>query len=107
MEPFDLPPGEEFSKLIMHNHILKNDTILSEEEKIKLALKYQLLIKGTSLFGEIELSEKKTSQIVQIEIEQDNKKTIDYIIAKEKKRLEILEQKEIELMNEVKKKIKK
>ena len=75
LDSIELPEGDELSKLIIYDHILKNDK-LSEEDKIKLALKYQLLIKGTSLFGEIKLTEKNTSQqMMKIEIEQDNKKT--------------------------------
>ena len=75
LDQIKLPEGDELSKFIIYDHILKNDK-LSEEDKIKLALKYQLLIKGTSLFGEIELTEKNTSQkMVKIEIEQVNKKT--------------------------------
>ena len=52
LEPKELPSGDELSKLIIHNYILNNSS-LSEEEKIKLALKYQLFIEGTSLFAEV------------------------------------------------------
>ena len=62
LEPIELPPGEELSKLIIHNYLL-NNTSLSEDEKIKLALKYQLFIEGTSLFAEVELSEKNTEKL--------------------------------------------
>ena len=54
LEPKELPSGDELSKLIISNYILNNSS-LSEEEKIKLALKYQLFIEGTSLFAEVEL----------------------------------------------------
>ena len=64
LELNELPIGDELSKLILYDYISKTDN-LSEEEKIKLALKYQLLIKGTSLFAELELSEKNTEKIVQ------------------------------------------
>ena len=109
--PIILPQGDELSKLIIYNHILKNDK-LSDEEKIKLALKYQLLIKGTSLFGEIELNEKNTSQqMVKIEIEQDNKKTqlfseIDKKIDIQNDKIDDLEKKVNELTNEAKEKLK-
>ena len=64
LECIDLPEGNELSKLIMYQYILKNEDKLSLDEKIKIALKYQFLIEGTSLFPEIELSEKTTSPIV-------------------------------------------
>jgi hypothetical protein len=112
LDPIELPEGDELSKLIIYDHILKNDK-LSEEDKIKLALKYQLLIKSTSLFGESELTEKNTSQqMVKIEIEQDNKKiklhenNLDKNIGNFEKKIEDLEKKDSELTNEAKKKIK-
>ena len=67
LEPKELPSGDELSKLIINNYILNNSS-LSEEEKIKLALKYQLFIEGTSLFAEVELSEKITEQMEHKEI---------------------------------------
>ena len=48
----------------MYQYILKNEDKLSFDEKIKIALKYQFLIEGTSIFPEIELSEKANSPIV-------------------------------------------
>ena len=54
--------GDDLSKLIIYNYILNNNN-LSEEEKIKLALKYQILVEGTSLFAEVELSEKISSEM--------------------------------------------
>ncbi len=59
---YELPEGEELSKLIIYNYII-NKKDLSEYEKIKLALKYQLFIEGTSLFAEIELSKKIKSEL--------------------------------------------
>jgi len=53
--PYYLPEGEELSKLIINNYLKSNNLI---EEEIKLALKYQILCKNSSLFAEIELSEK-------------------------------------------------
>ena len=67
LEPIELPSGEELSKLIIHNYLL-NNTSLSKDEKIKLALKYQLFIEGTSLFAEVELSEKNTEKLEHKEI---------------------------------------
>ena len=40
-----------------------NNSNLEKEEKIKLALKYQILIDDTSLFAEIELSEKISKEM--------------------------------------------
>ena len=40
-----------------------NNSNLEKEEKIKLALKYQILIDDTSLFAEIELSEKISEEM--------------------------------------------
>jgi len=57
INPTELPPGEELTKLLIYEYI-KNNEDLTEEEKIKLALKYQILIEGTSLFAEVELKEK-------------------------------------------------
>ena len=48
----------------MYEYIKKEKNI-SEEEKIKLALKYQIFIEGTSLFAEVENSEKTTETIKQ------------------------------------------
>ena len=70
IEPIELPEGEELSKLIIYNKIFKID---SEEEKIKLALKYQLFIEGTSLFTEIELSRKILEEMEKREIKQEKK----------------------------------
>ena len=57
-----LEKGDDLSKLIIYNYI-KNNKNLSEEEKIKLALKYQILMKDTSLYSEISFSEKITEEM--------------------------------------------
>ena len=57
-----LEKGDDLSKLIIYNYI-KNDKNLSEDEKIKLALKYQILMEDTSLFSEIIFSEKITEEM--------------------------------------------
>ena len=44
---------------------IKKEKKNSEEENIKLALKYQIFIEGTSLFAEVENSEKPTETIKQ------------------------------------------
>ena len=55
--PIEINEGEELSKLIINNYI-SNEKNLSKENKLKLALKYQLYTDCTSLFAEVELSEK-------------------------------------------------
>ena len=63
-----MPSGEEISKLNIYNYILNNKD-LSEEERIKLAIKYQIFMEGTSLFVEMELSEKIVTPMI---FHQDN-----------------------------------
>ena len=60
--PQEIEKGEELSKLIINNYILKNKD-LTEEEKIKLALKYQIFTKNTSLFAEVSFTEKITEEM--------------------------------------------
>ena len=55
--PYEISKGEELSKIIINNYLLKSPNI-DKEKKIKLALKYQILTDFTSLFAEVELSEK-------------------------------------------------
>ena len=57
----EIKSGEDLSKLIINNYLLNSD--LNNDEKIQLALKYQLLINGTSLFAEVELEEKITEEM--------------------------------------------
>ena len=61
MISLQLPDGEELSKLIINNYL--NNSNLDEDDKIKLALKYQVFTKNTSLFAEIELSDKITEEM--------------------------------------------
>jgi uncharacterized protein YegL len=60
--PEILEKGDDLSKLIIYNYI-NNDKNISEDEKIKLAIKYQIFIKNTSLFAEINFSEKITEEM--------------------------------------------
>jgi hypothetical protein len=60
--PKEIPVGEELSKLIIHQYLL-NNLNLNDNEKLKLALKYQIFTKETSLFAEVELSEKITEDM--------------------------------------------
>ena len=57
----EIKSGEDLSKLIINNYLLNSD--LSNDEKMQLALKYQLLINGASLFAEVELEEKITEEM--------------------------------------------
>ena len=54
--PNYLEEGDELSKLIINNYLNNNN--LDNENEVKMALKYQILRKNTSLFAEIELSNK-------------------------------------------------
>ena len=65
--------GEDLTKLIINNYITHSD--LSEEEKLKLALKYQIFTKETSLFAEVELSN-KISEKMKLEILGDKENNI-------------------------------
>ena len=62
IKPEEICEGEELSKLIINNYIL-NDPDITDKEKIKLSLKYQILTKYTSLFAEVELSDKITEEM--------------------------------------------
>jgi len=68
----EIPEGVELSKLIIKDYLDKNKN-LKEEEKIKIALKYQIFTEYTSLFAELELSEKLTEEMKK-EIIGDEKK---------------------------------
>ena len=59
--PKCLPEGDELSKLIINKYLNENN--LEEEEETELALKYQIFIKNTSLFAEIQLSDKVTGKM--------------------------------------------
>ena len=60
--PIEIENGEDLSKLIINNYILNNKDI-SEDEKLKIALKYQIFTNNTSLYAEIELSEKISEEM--------------------------------------------
>ena len=77
IEPIELPSGDELDKLVVYNYLLNNKD-LSEDERIKLALKYQIFIEGTSLFAQIELSEKTTEELKHQEIVKDTSKYPKY-----------------------------
>ena len=60
--PYYLPEGEELSKLIINNY-LKNNNFKKDKLELELELKYQIFGKNTSLFAEIELSDKVTGEM--------------------------------------------
>ena len=115
IEPIELPIGDELSKLIIYDYLSKNKN-LSNEEKIKLALKYQLFIEGTSLFAEIELDNKITEQMEHKEIIKETKEyktqpdsieqQIDNRIKESESRINNLESKVNDLVDEAKARIK-
>ena len=59
--PEKLEKGEDLCKLIIYNYIKNNN--ISEDEKLKLALKYQIFMNNTSLFAEVKLSESITEEM--------------------------------------------
>ena len=69
-----LSEGNDLSKLIIYGYLNKSKSI-DEEEETKLALKYQIFIENTSLFAEVELSN-KISQEMKKEIIGDEKHNI-------------------------------
>ena len=56
--PYQLPKGEELSKLIIYDNILKSQSKEYDEKNLSSALKYQIFFKNTSLYAELELSKK-------------------------------------------------
>ena len=86
--PEVIPAGEELSKLIINNYLL-NNIKLKEDERTKLALKYQICSENTSLFAEIELSKKINKEMKQEIIGyEENNKINNFIIDMEKTKLQ-------------------
>ena len=59
--PYEFPKGEELSKLIIYDNILKNP--IKNTENLNNALKYQILYENTSLYANLELSDKIQEQL--------------------------------------------
>ena len=74
----EIKEGNELGQLIMNEYLSKNKNKLTEEEEAKLALKYQLLTEETSLFAQIELSEKITEEMKKEIISKDDEVTYYY-----------------------------
>ena len=62
LNSYEFPNGDELFKLVINNYII-NDSNLTENEKLYLSLKYQVLNETTSLFAEIEFSDKITEEM--------------------------------------------
>ena len=58
--PKEIPEGDEISKLMIKDLI---NNISNENEKIKKSLQYQIFNKNTSLFAEVELSDKISKEM--------------------------------------------
>ena len=58
--PEEIEDGNELSKLIINNYLTKD---ISDKEKEELSLKYQILTEYTSLFAEVELSDKISDEL--------------------------------------------
>ena len=108
LEPIKLDSGDQLSKLIINKYIKKNDS-LSREEKIKLAIKYQLFIEGTSLFAEVELKDKTIEPLQKKEIIKENVNDPNYIlnnkIQEEELKINNLEMRANQLHEEAKQKL--
>ena len=108
LEPIKLDSGDQLSKLIINKYIKKNDS-LSKEEKIKLAIKYQLFIEGTSLFAEVELKDKTMEPMQKKEIIKENVNDPNYIlnnkIQEEELKINNLEMRANQLHEEAKQKL--
>ena len=108
LEPIKLDSGDQLSKLIINKYIKKNDS-LSKEEKIKLAIKYQLFIEGTSLFAEVELKDKTIEPLQKKEIIKENVNDPNYIlnnkIQEEELKINNLEMRANQLHEEAKQKL--
>ena len=81
--PYILPKGEELSKLIIYDNILKKQSNIYDEENLSLALKYQIFYKNTSLFAELELSN-KIEEKMKLKIIGDKENNVIEIFKKKK-----------------------
>ena len=76
--PEKIENGEDLSKIIIYKYILKNKH-LNKDEKIKLALKYQILTEDSSLFAKVELGNKINEQMKLIIIDENHLEEINRI----------------------------
>ena len=80
INPEKIEKGEDLSKLIIYNYI-KTNFNLSNDKKLELALKYQIFTEDTSLFAEVELSN-KISEEMKLEILGNEKNNFNHYIDK-------------------------
>ena len=90
---------EDLSKIIIYKYLLNNKN-LKKDEKIRLALKYQILTEDTSLFAKVELSNEIKEQMKLIIIDENNLEEINRI-EKEKEEKKLKERKEQELKEQL------
>ena len=90
---------EDLSKIIIYNYLLNNKN-LKKDEKIRLALKYQILTEDTSLFAKVELSNEIKEQMKLVIIDENNLEEINRI-EKEKEEKKLKERKEQELKEQL------
>ena len=62
ISPERITKGEELFKIAINNYMMKNYN-LTEEQKLELALKYQIFTKDTSLFAEVEIDDKVSEKM--------------------------------------------
>ena len=75
LNSYEIHNGDELFKLVINNYIINNPN-LTKNEKLNLSLKYQVLNETTSLFAEIELSDKITEEMKAIIIGDKRNNTI-------------------------------
>ena len=102
----ELPLGEDLSKLIINDYLINNSKNLTEQEKIKLSLKYQILTDNTSLFAEIESTDKISYQMSNKEEKEEKEKiykdSVKQLSDEQKKKMEEEDKRMEELIREVK-----
>ena len=97
ISPNFLEEGDELSKLIINNYLNNNN--LDNENEVKMALKYQILRKNTTLFAEIELSNKVIGKMKEeiIGNEENIEKGKKLIEAERRRREEVRKRREEEV----------
>ena len=85
--PNQLPKGEELSKLIIYDNILKKQLKKYDKENLSNALKYQIFYKNTtSLYAELELSN-KIEEKMKLKIIGDKENNIIEMFRKKRKEI--------------------
>jgi len=84
--PYEFSKGEELSKLIIYDSILNISK--KDEENLNNALKYQIFYKNTSLYAELEISDKIEEQLKLKIIGNKENNVIEILKKKEPKKKE-------------------